>query len=301
MLLSPVNRLYIFLGYRRASLNLQSTRNTTDCVFSNTNDILTISPSFMFVPSPASAHSSNTPNVNIRQASPDESESKVSVANLSPVPLRSSFGSTLNVPNAAFMNQRSPTTSLKHEFDTNEDRRPEPSQDPSAQNPPVDDWACVFQSMNSDPYKVHFLPVLRNDVIGSANLCDKKLLESLGVNRNRSISNAFLPMKTTNQSDDCDSGCASIDRNIASDQNTGDNSLRTAHLCESNSGEGSFSSPSIIGLENFQGGDKAPLIIRRLRKKLINLGGESSLSSQSDVPDDNKDKSFTTDSTSLEC
>lgn len=165
----------------------------------------------------------------------------------------------------------------------------------------MDDWACVFQSMNSDPYKVHFLPVLRNDVIGSANLCDNKLLESIVVNRNRSISNAFLPMKVTSQSDDCDSGCASIDRNISSDQNTGDNSLRTAHLYGSNSGgEASFSSPSLLGVENFQG-EKAPLIVRRLRKKLINLGGQSSLSSQSDVPEDTKDKSLTTDSTSLEC
>uniref|UniRef100_A0A061QLN8 Putative calcium-channel-like protein n=1 Tax=Cupiennius salei TaxID=6928 RepID=A0A061QLN8_CUPSA len=289
-------------GYRRTSLNLQSARNTTDCVFSDSSD-LHISPNFMFTPSQTTAPSINTPNVNIRQASPDETESKVSVANLSPVPLRSSFGSTLNVPSAAFTHQRSPTTSVKHEFDPNDDKKGEDQavESSCSQNPPVDDWACVFQSMNSDPYKVHFLPVLRNDVIGSANLCDNKLLESLVVNRNRSISNAFLPMKATNQSDDCDSGCASIDRNIASDQNTGDNSLRTAHMFESNSGEASLSSPSLLGVENFQGGDKAPLIIRRLRKKLINLGGESSLSSQSDVPEENKDKSFTTDSTSLEC
>ena len=240
--------------------------------------------------------------MNIRQASPDESDSKVSVANLSPVPLRSSFGSTLNVPNAALAHQQSPTTSLKYEFDAKENKiGEEPVVEPSnSQNMPSDDWACVFQSMNTDPYKVHFLPVLRNDVSGSANLCENKLLDSLGTNRNRSISNSNLPIKTSNQSDDCDSGCASIDRNISSDQNTGDNSLRTAHKYESNSGEASLSSPSLLGTENIQG-EKAPLIIRRLRKKLTNLGGESSLSSQSDVPEETKDKNFGPDSTSLDC
>lgn len=240
--------------------------------------------------------------MNIRQASPDESESKVSVANLSPVPLRSSFGSTLNVPNSAFAHQQSPTTSLKYDFDVNENKREEEPvvESSNPQTMSADDWACVFQSMNTDPYKVHFLPVLHNEATGSGNLCDNKLLDSLGENRNRSVSNSFLPTKTSNQSDDCDSGCASIDRNISSDQNTGNNSLRTAHKYESNSGEASLSSPSLLGIENIQG-DKAPLIIRRLRKKLTNLGGESSLSSQSDVPEESKDKNFVSDSTSLDC
>ncbi|XP_054719182.1 voltage-dependent T-type calcium channel subunit alpha-1H-like, partial [Uloborus diversus] len=288
-------------GFRRASLNLQSSRNTTDCVFSTSADIPTISTNFPFSPPQFINAAVTTPNVNIRQASPDESESKVTVANLSPVPLRSSFGSTLNVPNGSFGSPKSPVPSIKNELESSENKLiDEPILDsPCPQNQPLDDWACVFASMNTDQYKVHFLPVLRNDVIGSANLCDKKLLDSLGVNRNRSVSNAFLATKN-NQSDDCDSGCASIDKNISSDQNTGDNSIRTAHLYESNSGEASLSSPSILDAERFHD-HHAPLIIRRLRKKLVSLGGESSLSSQSDVPDETKDKSFAPDSTSLEC
>lgn len=276
--------------------SLQIPRNTTDCLFNDTSDRPSLSPNFLITPPQATASSSNTPNVNIRQASPDESESKVSVANLSPIPMRSSIGSSLNVPNAAFIPQQSPTASYKYEF--RESRRGDDSSGDStcAQNPPPDDWTCVFQS-NSDPYRVHVLPVIGNEVIGRATLCDSKLLESLGVNRNRSISNVFLPIKFANQSDDYDSGCASIDRNIASDQNTGDTSFRTAHRCESNSGE--TSSPSLLGVEHLQG-DKVPLIIRRLRKKHMNMAGESSHSSQSDVPEESKDKNIISDSTSLE-
>lgn len=297
-----LSKLLIFIpDYHRATSTLQSARITTDCVFSDSSDITSIPPNFFPAPTQPTVPSSNTPNVNIRQASPDESESKVSVANLSPVPLRSSFGSTLNVPNSAFAHQQSPTTSLKYEFDVNENKRGEEPVVESSNSPTMsaEDWACVFQSMNPE-YKVHFLPVLHNEAAGSGNLCDNKLLDSLGAHRNRSVSNSFLPIKTSNQSDDCDSGCASIDRNVSSDQNTGNNSLRTAHKYESNSGEASLSSPSLLGIENIQG-DKAPLIIRRLRKKHTNLGGESSLSSQSDVPEDSKDKNFVPDSSSLDC
>ncbi|KFM60658.1 Voltage-dependent T-type calcium channel subunit alpha-1I, partial [Stegodyphus mimosarum] len=286
-------------GYRRASLNLQSCRNTTDCIFTNSQDLAMAPPSFKLIPPLVNTSSVATTNVNIRQASPDETDSKVSVANLSPIPLRSTFGSTLSVPNATSSCQKMTLPQAKCEVDPKKMEQPKDQQrDDSArlQTQPLDDWKCVFASMNTDPYKVHFLPVLHNDVISSTNLYDNKLCDPLGADRNRSASNAFLPDKS-NKSDDCDSGCASIDRNLSNDRN---NSLRTPYLYKSNSGEASFSSPSIVRADIFQG-DEAPLIIRRIRKKLINLGGESSLSSQSDAPDNNKDKSFTTDSTSLEC
>ncbi|KAF8793167.1 Voltage-dependent T-type calcium channel like protein [Argiope bruennichi] len=75
-------------SFRRGSLNFQIYRNTTDCVFNR----------FSLDSSGPPTDLSPSPNINIRQASPDETDSKVSVANLSPVPPRSSFGSNLNVP-----------------------------------------------------------------------------------------------------------------------------------------------------------------------------------------------------------
>ncbi|GFR09765.1 voltage-dependent T-type calcium channel subunit alpha-1H, partial [Trichonephila clavata] len=107
-------------GFRRASLNLQSSRNTTDCVFNR----------FSLDCGASSGLTAACPNINIRQASPDETDSKVSVANLSPVPPRSSLGSNLNV----------------------QDQQRDQLQD---------DWTCVFASLGTQPCQVQLLPTGR--------------------------------------------------------------------------------------------------------------------------------------------
>ncbi|GFW92653.1 voltage-dependent T-type calcium channel subunit alpha-1H [Trichonephila clavipes] len=107
-------------SFRRASLNLQSSRNTTDCVFNR----------FSLDCGASSGLTAACPNINIRQASPDETDSKVSVANLSPVPPRSSLGSNLNV----------------------QDQQRDQLQD---------DWTCVFASLGTQPCQVQLLPTGR--------------------------------------------------------------------------------------------------------------------------------------------
>nr|XP_042899987.1 voltage-dependent T-type calcium channel subunit alpha-1G isoform X2 [Parasteatoda tepidariorum] len=233
-------------SFRRASLNLQTCRSTTDCAFINRDYLPPLVPGFSMHP----PTSPTVTNVNIRQASPDETDSKVSVANLSPVPLRSSFGSTLNVPT---------------QVPTLEDKR----RSVDSRAPPLDDWTCVFASLNTD--RVHLLPVLQNDAFPSASA----LIESLGTRR---CSNSFVPNKMNPGED------SSIEKNQSKEINDASRNAKTSL------------SSSTLGAEYFHS-DESPLIMNRIRRKLSHIATDSSPTSHSDRPNDS---SLTTDSTSLE-